>query len=209
MNLSQESFDRLFEAPTGTFEAIEKVLANSVIKTELQEAHFLSQCAFESGKFRQLEENLNYSSRRLCEVFPTKFTKESSLEYEFKPEKIANYVYSNRLGNGDDSSGDGWRYKGRGYLQITGKNIYQSIGMQGLCIPGITWTKLQCARASEAWWIMSNMNSLCVDSTFETVQKITKKVNGGISTAQDRFRIFMKTWKAITGLDKFDIPKPF
>ena len=89
-------------------------------------AHFLGQCAHESGNFTIVEENLNYSSSRLRTVFPRYFDYLESFNFEFEPEKIANKVYANRMGNGDEASGDGYRYRGRGLIQLTGKNNYKA-----------------------------------------------------------------------------------
>lgn len=89
-------------------------------------AHFLAQCAHESGNFTVLEENLNYSAARLRAIFPKYFDYLSSFQFEHEPEKIANRVYANRMGNGDEKSGDGWKYRGRGLIQLTGKNNYKA-----------------------------------------------------------------------------------
>lgn len=87
-------------------------------------AHFLGQCAVESGGFRLLEENLNYSAARLREIFPSYFDYLESFQFEHEPEKIANRVYANRMGNGDEASGDGYAFRGRGLIQLTGRNNY-------------------------------------------------------------------------------------
>lgn len=85
-------------------------------------SHFMGQCSHESNDFKSLEENLNYSAKRLMEVFPSYFNQSAALKYQFQPEKIANKVYANRMGNGDEKSGDGWKHRGFGVLQLTGKN---------------------------------------------------------------------------------------
>jgi putative chitinase len=87
-------------------------------------AHFLGQCSYESCFFKQTTESMNYSSQRLLEIFPRYFSKKNALQYAGCPQKIANKAYANRMGNGDERSGDGYRFRGRGFLQLTGKNIY-------------------------------------------------------------------------------------
>lgn len=98
------------------------------INTALRLAHFLGQGLIETGFLRYKAENLNYSADGLLRVFPKYFTPEEAKKYARKPEKIANRVYANRMGNGDEASGDGWRYRGRGFFQLTGKNNYQRYG---------------------------------------------------------------------------------
>lgn len=98
------------------------------INTALRLAHFLGQGLIETGFLRYKAENLNYSADGLLRVFPKYFTPEEAKQYARKPEKIANRVYANRMGNGDEASGDGWRYRGRGFFQLTGKNNYQRYG---------------------------------------------------------------------------------
>lgn len=93
------------------------------INTPLRLAHFFAQIDAESG-LKPISENLNYSPKRLSEVFPKYFTRSQCNEYGGKPEKIANRVYANRMGNGNEGSGDGWKYRGRGFIQLTGKDNY-------------------------------------------------------------------------------------
>jgi putative chitinase len=110
---------------------------NELIPQALQEkykltlpglAMFLAQCDHESQGFSQLEENLNYSANRLLAIFPKYFTENTVSNYANNPERIGNYVYANRMGNGSLDSGDGYRYRGRGYLQLTGKDNYKRCG---------------------------------------------------------------------------------
>ena len=91
------------------------------ITTKLRLCHFLSQCAHESGNFKFVIENLNYSEAALLNVFRRYFNVDEAKQYARQPERIANRVYANRMGNGNESSGDGWKYRGRGYIQLTGK----------------------------------------------------------------------------------------
>ena len=107
------------------YDALEQLLDDYEINTPLRVAHFIAQCAHESGNFVFIKENLNYKAASLMTTFKKYFpTLELAQQYEKRPEKIANRVYANRMGNGDEASGDGWRYCGRGLIQLTGKDNY-------------------------------------------------------------------------------------
>ena len=109
--------------------ALDEAMDRFEINTPHRTAAFLAQIAHESGDFRRLVESLNYTGSRLMKVWPKRFaTLEKANEYARQPEKLANYVYAKRLGNGDVDSGDGWRYRGRGLIQLTGRANYQSAG---------------------------------------------------------------------------------
>jgi predicted chitinase len=110
-------------------DALNQVCEKYEINTALRIAGFLSQCGHESGGFRYTVENFNYSAARLLMVFPHYFNADSAKNYEYKPEKIANRVYANRMGNEDEASGDGWQYRGRGLIQLTGKDSYAAFSM--------------------------------------------------------------------------------
>src|SRR5688572_5216436 len=103
-------------------------LARGGIDTPLRRAHFLAQVAHESGGFKRLVENLNYSADALVRTWPSRFDAATAKQYARQPERIANKVYAGRLGNGDETSGDGWRYRGRGYIQLTGQVNYADYG---------------------------------------------------------------------------------
>ena len=99
------------------------------INTPLRLAHFLAQCSHESGDFKLTTENLNYSVKGLMSVFHKYFPNEAiAKQYERQPEKIANKVYASRMGNGSEQSGDGYKFRGRGYIQLTGKDNYKAFG---------------------------------------------------------------------------------
>ena len=104
------------------------LLDKNGVNTPLRLAHFFAQAHHESG-LEPISENLNYSARRLREVFPKYFTSEQANQYAGKPQAIANRVYANRMGNGPESCGDGWKYRGRGFFQITGKSNYMALSM--------------------------------------------------------------------------------
>lgn len=163
--------------------------------------HFWAQVAHETGMFRLFEENLNYSSKGLLAVFGKYFKDyESTVPYARKPEKIANKVYANRMGNGDESSGDGWKYRGRGALQLTGKNNYQSfcnyigdtVFEDILCNPDLVKTKY----AFESAIFFFDKNKLwdisCKDTSKDTVKKLTRRINGGFNGLEHRLELTQK-----------------
>jgi putative chitinase len=165
------------------------------INTPLRLAHFLAQCGHESGGFRLTKENLNYSAKGLMGIFKKYFPTEAlAKQYERKPEKIANKVYGNRMGNGDEASGDGAKYCGRGYIQLTGKTNYQaffkSIGADINTDPTLVAT--QYPLASAAWFFSKNNLHKLADggATDAVVTSITKRVNGGTIGLADRIKHF-------------------
>jgi putative chitinase len=150
------------------------------INTPLRLAHFLAQCSHESGGFRAVEENLNYRAETLGKVFPKYFKDKNPDDYSKKPEKIANLVYSNRMGNGAPESGDGYRYRGRGLIQLTGKSNYERFA-KDLEISLEETVKLVSTPAgaieSAAWfWYSNGLNEL---ADTDDVTKVTKRINGG------------------------------
>ena len=164
------------------------------INSKLRKAHFLSQCAHESGNFTFLSENLNYSADGLLKIFPKYFDKALALSYARNPQKIANRVYANRMGNGDEKSGDGWKFKGRGYIQLTGKNNYVAFGKaineDIAANPDLVATKYPLLSA--AWfWSSNSLNALADKGADDaSVTAITKRVNGGTIGLPDRIKHF-------------------
>jgi putative chitinase len=153
--------------------------------------HFLAQVAHESGNFKHLRENLNYSAEGLIKVFPKYFSKETALWYARKPEAIANLVYGSRMGNGDKNSGDGWRFRGRGYIQLTGKTNYKAfsnhIGDANIMInPDLIATKYPLTSA--AWFFEKNkLWAVCDEGVHQdVVKKVSYRVNGGYNGLADR-----------------------
>ena len=121
--------------PDAVISQIPSVMTTFKIDTALKLSHFLAQCGHESGGFKLVQENLNYGAKGLLGVFKKYFpTEAKALQYERKPEKIANLVYGSRMGNGNEASGDGYKFRGRGYIQLTGKD--NLIGIRGLCSAG-------------------------------------------------------------------------
>jgi putative chitinase len=158
------------------------------ITTNRRIAAFIAQCGHESASFRILRENLNYRWESLRRVFPKYFpTDELAKQYERKPEMIANRVYASRMGNGPESSGDGWKYAGKGLIQLTGKNNYtafaNSIGMSLEEVPEYLVT-YEGAIESACWfWRTNRLNRFVDDNNFVG---LTRAINGGTHGLDDR-----------------------
>ena len=171
-------------------EALEQCLPDYDINTPSRVAAFIAQCAHESGGFRVLKENLNYRAVTLRKVFPKYFPNDQiAAQYAGKQEMIANKVYGNRMGNGDESSGDGFRYCGRGLIQLTGKNNYQlfaeSIETPVEDIPHYLAT-FEGAVQSACWfWESNNLNQWADRGDILT---LTKRINGGTIGLDDRIK---------------------
>ena len=188
--------------PDTVIAQIPGVMENFGVNTPLRLAHFLAQCGHESGGFRLTQENLNYSANGLKGIFKKYFLKADKKTideakanaYARQPQKIANLVYANRMGNGDEASGDGFKFRGRGYIQLTGKSNYAAFDLAVeddiLANPDLVSTKH--ALASAAWFWKKNGLNLIADtgSTAEVVTKITKRVNGGTIGLPDRIKHF-------------------
>ena len=181
--------------PDTVIAQIPGVMDKFQINNPLRLAHFLAQCGHESGGFRLTKENLNYSAKGLMGIFKKYFPNEAlAKQYERKPEKIANKVYSSRMGNGDEASGEGAKFCGRGYIQLTGKSNYQaffkSIGADVNTDP--TTVATQYPLASAAWFFNKNSLHKMADggATTAVVTSITKRVNGGTIGLDDRIKHF-------------------
>ena len=182
--------------PDEVINQIDDVCEKFNITTTIRLSHFLSQCAHESGNFRATIENLNYSSDSLKKVFPKYFPNNLSESYAKKPEKIASRVYGGRMGNGDEQSGEGYKFRGRGYLQTTGKENYRLLGqflnVDLISNPDLVSTKYPLASA--AFFFNSNgLWSICDKGISEDVIKaLTKRINGGYHGLEDRINQFVK-----------------
>lgn len=157
------------------------------LNTPLRLAHFLAQTAHESGGFRAVVENLNYSAESLAKVFPKYFKDVDPNDYARQPEKIANHVYASRMGNGDEASGDGFRYRGRGLIQLTGKNNYSAMAADmGVsveeCAEYLETPEGACESAAWFW----NKNGLNALADSDDVTAVTKRINGGTIGLEDR-----------------------
>lgn len=170
--------------------------------SKLRVAHFFAQVLHESGMFRYDMENLNYSAKALHSVFRKYFpTMEEASAFARKPEKIANRVYSKRMGNGSETSGDGWRYRGRGLMQLTGKNNYAKFS---------TWLETDvvgdpdlvasdfAVHSAVYYWDTHNLNTL---ADKDDVKKITKKINGGYNGLSHRKELLHKGTSLLSMLE--------
>lgn len=157
------------------------------IGTAAREANFLAQIAHESAGFARLDENLNYSPAGLLKTFAKYFTADDAVVFAHDPRRIACRVYANRMGNGDEASGDGYRYRGRGLIQLTGRAMYARCGKAiGLDLEGAPEQLLEPPHAalSAAWyWQTNGCNELADDGNFTA---ITRKINGGLNGLEDR-----------------------
>jgi putative chitinase len=170
--------------------ALNTILPDYGIDTNKRVAAFIAQCAHESGNFRFLRENLNYKAESLTKTFKKYFpTLEAAQPYAKKPEKIANKVYANRMGNGDEASGDGFRYLGRGLIQLTGKENYSWFAAS-LEIPvedvAEYLSTFEGAVQSACWfWETNNLNKWADSGDIVT---LSKRINGGTIGLEDRIK---------------------
>ena len=188
--------------PDSVIAQIPETAAKFNITNTLRLAHFLAQCGHESGGFKAVSENLNYSAKGLRGTFGKYFPTDAlAVAYERKPEKIANRVYSSRMGNGDEASGEGWKYRGRGYIQLTGKSNYSkfdgTVGDDITGNPDLVATKYPLASAA----FFFNSNSLWTicdkGSDDATVTAVTKRVNGGTIGLADRIKHFKEYYSLL------------
>jgi putative chitinase len=181
--------------PDAVIAQIPEVMEKFQINTPLRLCHFLAQCGHESGNFKAVNENLNYGAKGLLALFKKYFpTEAKAKEYERKPEKIANLIYGGRMGNGPETSGEGYKFRGRGYIQLTGKDNYSAfdkvVAENILETPDLVATKYPLLSA--AWfWNSRKLNELAdKGATDAEVTSITKKVNGGTIGLEDRIKHF-------------------
>jgi putative chitinase len=190
--------------PAAVIAQIPQTAVEFGITTNLRLAHFLAQCALESTGFTATVENLNYRAARLMQVFPKYFRGVDPAAYANNPAKIANRVYANRMGNGDEASGDGFKFRGRGYIQLTGKNNYTSfstfVGEDCVANPDLVATKYPLASA--AFYFNSNKIWAICDRGADdaTVTRVSTAVNGNpphaVSERLQNFKIFMRALDA-------------
>lgn len=181
---------------------IPDTVAKFDLGTPLRLAHFLAQCGHESAGFKAVSENLNYGAKGLQSIFKKYFpTEAKALEYERKPEKIANLVYANRMSNGDEASGDGFRFRGRGYIQLTGRANYTSFNKfvddDVVVNPDLVATKYPLLSAG--WFFHSNGLHKLADggATDAVVTTVTKRVNGGTIGLADRISHFKEYYSLL------------
>jgi putative chitinase len=181
--------------PDTVLAQIPDTAAKFEINTPLRLAHFLAQCGHESGGFKLVQENLNYGAKGLLGIFKKYFpTEEKAKLYERKPEKIANLVYGARMGNGPESSGDGYKFRGRGYIQLTGKDNYTAFGkaINEDITANPDKVATNYALLSAAWFFHKNGLHKIADggATDAVVTSVTKRVNGGTIGLPDRIKHF-------------------
>jgi len=169
-------------------EALNKILPDYEINTLQREAAFIAQCAHESAGFTALQENLNYKAESLMRVWPRYFpTMEIANQYAHHPEQIANRAYANRMGNGDEASGDGWKFRGRGLIQLTGRANYTAFGTTVNMTPDqvIEYVQTFDGAVQTACWFW-NTNNLNQYADVNNIKTITQRINGGLNGLDDR-----------------------
>jgi putative chitinase len=187
--------------PDAVIAQIPDTAAKFNITNPLRLAHFLAQCGHESGGFKAVNENLNYSADGLKKIFPKYFPGNLNESYARNPEKIASRVYASRMGNGDEASKEGFKFRGRGYIQLTGKSNYTNfakfIGEDTIANPDLVATKYPLASA--AFFFDSNkLWSICdKGATDAVVTEVTKRVNGGTIGLADRIKHFKEYYSLL------------
>jgi len=181
--------------------ALNDTFAKFNIVSVKQQSAFIGQCAHECGNFRILEENLNYKAVTLMKLWSKRFpTQEIANSYEKNPKKIANMVYSNRMGNRDEASGDGYRFRGRGCIQLTGHANYyhagQACGVDFVMEPDLVATPMYAAMTAGWFWDTHKLNDYANRKDYVGM---TKKINGGTIGLQDRIDHIEKAFGVLNG----------
>lgn len=196
--MNQEQLTKIAPNLKLGFEAVNELLNKYEINTIPRIAGLFSQLAHESGEFKCKTENLNYSAQGLRKIFP-KYFKDDNIAnaYARKPEQIANRVYSNRMGNGDEKSGEGYKFRGRGFIQLTGKQNYtafsQFLNMDMDDTIKYLETDEGALESALFYWKKANCNKYC---DAEDIKGLTKSINGGFNGLEDRQSKYSK-YKAI------------
>jgi predicted chitinase len=182
-------------------DALNAAMGQHAINTPLRVSHFLAQVVHESGHMKATVENLNYSPEGLLRLFPKYFkTPDLANAYARKPEKIANRVYGGRMGNGNEASGDGYRYRGRGLIQLTGKSNYQAfsqwIGEDLVANPNLVAERL-AAHSAVFYWDTNGLNTL---ADTDDLAAVTRRINGGLIGFADRRLLLEKAKRALSSL---------
>ena len=204
-NFTKEHLQEIISADADDwYDALVDILPKYGITTERRVAHFLSQCAHESGGFKRLEENLNYSAKALRAVFGRYFgnpPKRDADEYHRQPEMIANYVYMDEFRKykmGNTEEGDGWRFRGRGLKQLTGRENYtrfgDSVGMSAEEAAEYVATPAGAVESACWYWDSRNLNAI---ADGDDVKAMTKKINGGTIGLEDRQNRYVHALKVL------------
>ena len=178
---------------------LNETFAKFGIATVDQQAAFIGQCSHECNHFKTLEENLNYKAETLHKLWPQRFpTMEIANAYSHQPQRIANKVYASRMGNRDEASGDGYRFRGRGAIQLTGHDGYwhcgQAIGADLVANPDLVSTPKYAALSAGWFWSTHNLNALADAMNYEAV---TRKINGGIFGLAERIALTQKAYQVL------------
>ena len=188
--------------PDAVIAQLPDTIAKFELNTPLRLSHFLAQAGHESGGFKAVNENLNYGAKGLLSIFKKYFpTEEKAKLYERKPEKIANLVYGSRMGNGPEASGEGYKFRGRGYIQLTGKDNYKAfdavVAESIVENPDLVATKYPLLSA--AWFFHKNGLHKIADqgATDAVVTSVTKRVNGGTIGLPDRIKHFKEYYSLL------------
>jgi len=190
MQITQEQLSQIL--PDNAYienwcEALNKILPDYDINSVNRIAAFLGETYVESAGYTALHENLNYTAQSLCRVWPSHFTPDIADQYAHNPERIANRAYAGRMGNGDEASGDGWRFCGRGLIQVTGRSNYQafadSLQMNIDDVPAFLATFEGAIQSATAFWETNNLNQFA-DSW--NIRELSIKINGGELGLPDR-----------------------
>lgn len=198
MQITQEQFAQLSSVIDSKIQvswvnAINSICPKYGIDTKERLEMFIAQCSHESNGFTAVIENLNYSTNALQTVFKKYFNSKQAAVYARQPEKIANIVYTNRMGNGPTESGDGWKYRGRGVLQITGKNNYTKFAatMKMSIDDVIKYLETPAGAIESACWFFKT-NNLMHACDAKDVIEATKIINGGTIGSEDRIARYKK-----------------
>ncbi len=203
--ITPEKFHAIFPScknPSGWVAAMSDMFPVYGMKTKERQAMFIAQCGHESGGWSRFEENLRYTAPRLVQIFKKYFpTLEAAKHYEGKPQMIASKVYGNRMGNGPEASGDGWKFRGRGPIQLTGKNNYTAFStdttgsLQYVDNPDLVAKDVGVCLKSALWyWQVNNLNE---PSDARDVKTVTKRINGGFIGLEERAALFSKVLQSI------------
>lgn len=179
-------------------QAMNTILPKYDIVTPKRLAAFLAQTAHESAGFTAVRENLNYSAKGLMKTWPARFNQATAVAYARQPEKIANKVYANRMGNGDEASGDGWRYRGRGLIQTTGKANYTKLAqyIKKTLQETIEYCETVEGAVESAcfYWASNDLNDIADTGDMAA---LTRRINGGVIGLADRLDKYKKTLEAL------------
>lgn len=190
--------------PEAWLEVLLEVLPRYDINTPMRLAGFLAQTAHESADYKLLEENLNYSAAQLQKTWPKRFDATTASQFARKPEAIANKVYSDRMGNGSAASGDGWRFRGRGIKQLTGRDNYtafgKSVGMTAEKTAEYLTTKKGAVESAAWFWKTNNLNRF---ADVGDIVGMTKAINGGDIGLTDRKKRYESAKKVLSTVSAF------